>query len=301
MKITIFIPGLVLGGTERITCNLANHLVDCGNTVEILTLFSVEKPAYLLKKDVNIICLLSDDEKETNKIKKVIKHVIRYFHLISYTMHSNTERYLVMLPLPVIMLLSLKNITVKVPVIFSERSDPHHSFGASRILNFLSKWLLRKADGAIFQTESASSYYHDVCKCSHLVIVNPLSEALITEAKRDKADDPEEKAIITVGRLSKVKNLSLILNAFSSIHTTYPEYVLKLIGDGNERKNLEELTRKLQITDSVIFCGTLNDYSDIYRKGNIFVLCSDYEGMPNALMEAMAMGLPCVSSDCPCG
>lgn len=301
MKITIFISGLILGGTERIATNLANYIIAQGDSVDILTLFHTEQPAYELDSSIKVIELLQDDGSSKNNLIKIGKHIKRYFNLIKYTLESDTDRYLVMLPLPVMMLLSLKNITVKKPIFFSERSDPAHTFCATRFTRFLSKHLLKKADGAIFQTQSAYEYYKDIIKCTHSVILNPVSNNLLQESARDSSNDCLEKSIISVGRLSKIKNLPMLFKAYASIINEIPEYNIKIIGGGSELQSLVLLAKELNIENRVIFCGQLSSYSDIYRKGNIFVLCSEYEGLPNALIEAMVMGLPCISTDSPSG
>jgi glycosyltransferase involved in cell wall biosynthesis len=300
MKITIFIPGLILGGTERVVCNLANYMVSQGISVSILVLFHVSKPAYELDSKVQIVELL-DDGPAKNRLRKLVNHIKSYHRLAKYTKSSDADKYLVMLPLPVIMLLSLKNITFKKPVIFSERSDPYHSFGASFVWRFLSRMVLKKVDGAVFQTKDAAEYYDDIIDCGYRVILNPISNDLVLESKKNTTYNPEEKAIIAVGRLSRVKNLSVLLRAFADISDRIPEYSLKLIGDGSELGQLTTLAIDLGIRDKVVFCGHKSMYSEIYHKGNIYVLCSEYEGLPNSLIEGMVLGLPCISTDCPSG
>lgn len=299
MKITIFTSALILGGTERVASNLANELVKNGHEVEILSLFHVDKPAYELDNRVSRYELTSDDGKAPNRFVGIYRHIKRYFALIKYTRKSDTDKYLVMLRLPVYMLLSLKGITFNSPVVFSERGTPEETYAASRMKKWISKRLLKRANGAVFQTDYALNYYsNEYLKCKGVVILNPINEKLIEASTTASSSDYEERAFICVGRLTTQKNQKLLLKAFSLIHSKVPEYSLKLIGTGEDKSMLVELSRDLGIIDKVVFTGKLDNYKDIYRKGNIFVLSSLHEGLPNALIEAMVMGLPCVSTDC---
>ncbi len=299
MKITIFTAALILGGTERITTNIANELVKNGNEVEFLTLFHVDTPAYPLDPRIRVKELLNDSGRSGSRLFDIFKHIRRYFALIKYTKSADSDKYMVMLPLPVLMLLSLKGITFNVPVIFSERDDPKTTFASSRIRWFISKLLLKKADGGVFQTPEAEEEYRDVIKRKRQIILNPVSEDLLSAAEHIAKDT--EQFFICVGRLTTQKNQQLLITAFSLIHSKLQNFKLKLIGDGPDKDKLLILSRQLGVQDKVVFTGKLSDYNDIYKEGNIFVLPSLHEGLPNALLEAMVMGLPCIASDCPCG
>ncbi len=299
MKLTIFTAALILGGTERISANLANELVKKGYEVEFLTLFHVDTPAYPLDSRIKIVELLHDAGRSGSRLYDIYKHIRRYFALIKYTRSSDTDKYLVMLPLPVLMLLSLKGVTFNVPVIFSERDDPKTTFATSRTKWFFSKILLNKADGAIFQTTDAEQTYREVIKRNRQIILNPVSEDLLSAATKKLFES--EEAFLCVGRLTRQKNQKLLIEAFSLIHTKIPTYKLKFVGDGADLKMLQDLCSQRGIENKVVFTGKLSHYEQIYKKGDIFVLSSLHEGLPNALIEAMVMGLPCIASDCPCG
>ena len=110
-----------------------------------------------------------------------------------------------------------------------------------------------------------------------------------------------KKVIVNVGRLSKQKNHTLLINAFKDIVEKYPEYKLVIWGEGKEREALTEYIKNKGLSEQVSFPGnTSNVIAEIYDNA-LFVLSSDFEGMPNALLEAMALGLPCISTKCPCG
>ena len=93
----------------------------------------------------------------------------------------------------------------------------------------------------------------------------------------------------------------LLLHAFEKVRKKHPEYQLVFYGEGSLRKELEQEIRTKGLTQAVQLRGNTSDVKGAIREAALFVLASDYEGMPNALMEAMALGLPCISTDCPCG
>src|SRR5690606_37218842 len=101
-----------------------------------------------------------------------------------------------------------------------------------------------------------------------------------------------------VGRLHEQKNQQLLVNAFAKISNEYPDYKLEIFGEGELRDLLEEQISKLNLEGKVILRGTTNTLFDEIIDASLFVLSSDFEGMPNALMEAMSLGLPCISTDC---
>jgi len=97
------------------------------------------------------------------------------------------------------------------------------------------------------------------------------------------------------------KNYPLLLEAFAEVHKHYPEYILRIFGQGKEQTALEALCEKLNVQNSVVFEGFCLDVHEQIKDASFFVMSSDFEGMPNSLMEAMAMGFPVVCTDCPAG
>ena len=92
-----------------------------------------------------------------------------------------------------------------------------------------------------------------------------------------------------------------LINAFSKVSSTYPQYKLKIFGDGPLKEELQKQINDLHMKDKIFLCGVTDDMKQELEKSKIFVLSSDYEGMPNALIEAMVVGCAVISTDCPCG
>jgi glycosyltransferase involved in cell wall biosynthesis len=159
------------------------------------------------------------------------------------------------------------------------------------------KYLYKKADGFVFQTEDAAKYFEGIIKCDSKIIPNPINPKFIKEPYKGE----REKNIVTVGRLESQKNQKMLIEAFGKIESKYPEYSLLIYGDGSKKEELQDLIKEKGLENKVILKGKIDDVENVIDKAKMFVLSSDYEGMPNALMEAMALGLPCISTDCPCG
>lgn len=289
MKITFFIGSLYGGGAERVTCNLASYLVQHGHQVEILTMSETEK-AYELDKRVSVRILLSLKERKNT----VWNTLIRMPKFWRYLKASDTDEYIVMLPKTTIMLLMFRWLT-KAKVIAAERVDPaSYSNCIAKMLRCFAK----RADGWVFQTEDAQKWYGDAIQnCKSIVIPNAINPVFV----RPQYMGEKRKVIAGAGRLNDQKNFGLLIRAFAKIATEFPEYNLVIYGKGDKEQELKSLVDSLGLRKRVKFPGNIQNIADEMEKNTMFVLSSDFEGMPNALMEAMALGLPCVSTDCPCG
>ncbi len=180
--------------------------------------------------------------------------------------------------------------------VISERSDPGH-FSGKAAVGWLSKRLMRHADGYVFQTEEARDYYG--LKKKSAVIPNPLANAEALPPQRFTGG--REKKIVTAGRLIRAKNQSMLIESFAGVHSRHPDWQLWLWGTGPEEAALRKLAKEKGLGDTVRLPGASDRLMEEIYTAGLFVLSSDFEGMPNALMEAMALGLPCISTDCPCG
>ena len=286
MKISMFIGSLTGGGAERVLCNLANFLVEKGHQVTIIT--NVEDTGfYQLNPTIERYVLLYEKEKR-NKLFNFIHWMKR---LKKYVKQNSSDTYVVFLPLTTIMLLSLrKKISGKIFV--SERNDPEKY---SKLMKFLLRKKVKKADGAIFQTEEAKGWYVPYLrKTESTVIPNAVNPSFIIPEYVGE----REKVIVGAGRLCLQKNFPLLISSFAKIADKFPDYKLVIYGKGGLLSSLQELAKEKGIADKVEFPGYVPDMPERLKKASMFVLSSNYEGMPNALMEAMAVGLPVVSTDC---
>lgn len=286
MKIRIFIGGLSGGGAERVCCNIANFLVDKNHEVEIITMAD-DKATYGLSSKVHRMILLSESERKGF----IYNSVVRYKRLKEYVRHTKCDVYIVMLPITILLLLSLKRFT-KAKIIASERNMPTLYPKWQQIAM---KWIASKVDGWVFQTEEQKEWYgNHLGQVHNCIIPNAINEQFILEPYIGE----RKNKIVTVGRLMPQKNQELLLRAFAKVAAVFPIYKLHIYGDGPLKSKLLQVAKELDIEDKIEFEGFVSNIAEIIKDAALFVLSSDFEGMPNALMEAMAMGVPSISTDC---
>lgn len=289
MKITLFIGCLTGGGAERVVCNLANHLSK-NHSVTVLTVS--DKQTYELEEDVKHTILY----KETGtKLPHLMVNVIRYMKMVKYFATEKQDVYLTFLPSLTKMIMMHKWL-IKCPILLAERCDPETYCTSSQANDKLFTKYYHKADGYFFQTENAKQYYinRGIDVNNSKVIANAINPYFIGSSNPDE----NSKKIVAVGRLSEQKNFSMLLRAFAIVNEKISGYHLVIYGQGPLLNQLKNEAKQLNIDKYVEFPGYVKDMKSELLKAKMFVLSSDYEGMPNALMEAMAIGLPCVSTKC---
>ena len=282
MNIVIVIGSLGLGGAERVSLNLANWLSkQKGVKTTIVALTAPKGKSYPtegcdyveLNSKLPILAL-----RKTVKAKRPDVVLTMCTPLCMYT-------------IPALLGLKVKHIV-------SERNDPAH-FAGKTLTRIVSRTLMRLADGYVFQTGDAQAFYGGSISRRSVIIPNPLFN--VEKMPKEAYNGPDTKTIVSVGRLNKQKNQPMLIEAFAEVHQRHPEYRLVIYGEGPERKILEEQVKRFGLQEICQLPGATNEVLEKIYSASLFVLPSDFEGMPNALMEAMALGLPCISTDCPCG
>lgn len=158
--------------------------------------------------------------------------------------------------------------------------------------SFFSRMLLSFASGAVFQTEAAKRWFSIGLQNKGTIIGNPICNRFYSVERK-----VEKGLLIASGRLSAQKNYPMLLNAISIV-LRYKKVRLEIYGKGEDESKLKDLMFELGITSNVTFCGNSNDMPSMLSRADIFLHSSNYEGLPNALMEAMAVGVPCIATDC---
>lgn len=190
----------------------------------------------------------------------------------------------------------LATIGTRFPVIISVRTSPEGNYD-----HFLDKFLIpllyRRAAGAVFQTEEARDFFSGELQRRSTVIINPIKDSCLNRVPPTQ----RKKEIVQVGRLDQAKDQIVLLDAMYRIHKLYPDYVLRIYGgdsgDGTKEK-LEESIAAHDAGEYVFLMGSVEHPEKYIEDATVFVLSSYFEGMPNALMEAMALGLPVVATNC---
>lgn len=285
-KIFFFIPRMGGGGAERVVANLANKFVSDGNEVTIYTPTDTNS-FYELDNRINFESanLRISKRAGIRQILMVINGIKLYFKFEKKVRGMNPDDVISFLTETNLIALFHKHKNYR--LIVSERNDP------SRFNRCFQKFLKKayaRSDVLVCQSSIVASFFGTD---NAVVIPNPINVSELPFPYEGE----KNKEIVAVGRLMKQKNFHLLITVFSKIHKDFPEFVLRIFGEGVLRGELQNLINSLGISEWVFLEGSKKDVIDEYKKASLFVMSSNYEGYPNALVEAMAMGLPVICTD----
>lgn len=282
MKILFVVRSVDIGGAAKQLAMTANALVEKGHEVIVFS-YCWNKPNSLFSNQVRYIPSpdygkMGEYLKAIPSIRKVVKEE-KPSVVISWRANAGC-------------FVRLATLGLNCKVIYSERTDPYME--TSALLKFAT-WVCGFSDGGVFQTEKARDYYPRLVSKA-TVIPNPF----------DSKDLPEivpinerRKEIACVCRFFMVqKRQDVMLEAFQMILQKLPDYKLVFYGDGTDWEKVKHMAKEMEISDSVVFKGAVNDVIHYVKNSRLFVLSSDYEGIPNVILEAFAAGTPVVSTDC---
>lgn len=295
-KIAFVIGSFGKGGAERVAVNLAQHFHK--NGYEILLVTSRRVPE---EYDITFPAkrrLLEEEIKNTpfGRLGKIPARVRGLRAIWRQERPDIIVAFIGKMNLYTMLSVGRR----KIPVILSVRSDPAREY-PSRLQKNLADRLFARAAGVIFQTEDAMGTFPPQVRQRSSVLPNALDESFM----KARYEGPRDNEIVMVGRLDANKNHQLLLRAFARLHRDYPEMKVVIYGGGlpgsDTEPMLRSLCRELGIEDKVKFMGRQTNIRERTERARVFVLASDYEGMPNALLEAMAEGLAVIATDCPCG
>ena len=287
MKIAFYINILANGGAERVVATLANALSQ-DNEVIVITSFPCDRE-YFLDKNVRRINI----EQQEKKDNFIFRNIRRIRGLRQILKENKPDSLVSFMGEP-----NFRSIVacfgLKIKTVISVRNDPAKEYD-SLLFRFLAKTLFCLADYAVFQTEDAQHWFPKSIQNKSCVILNPVANVFF-----DTCYDGERHNIVTTGRLVPQKNHKLLIKAFARIADKIEDN-LYIYGEGFLRAELERLISELKMEKRIFLPGAVKNVPETIKTAKLFVLSSDFEGMPNSLMEAMALGIPCVSTDCPCG
>ena len=283
-----YINAIHEGGAERVILRLADHFAQAGYRSVVVTSF-VDKNEYPVPDGVERISI----EQQEICQSKLMRNVTRILALRRICKKLRPEAIISFMCEPNFRSLCA-TFGLKVKRIVSVRNDPEREY-AGKIGRLVGKYLLPMADGCVFQTQDAKEWFPKRLQKKSKVIFNEVDRSFFS------VEYIGGKDIVTLGRLNEQKNHKMLIRAFSRIANQFPDRHLRIYGIGNQKEALESEIKKLHLEQQVHLMGLTTDSASILANAGLFVLSSDYEGMPNALMEALAVGVPCISTDCPCG
>ena len=288
MKTLMFyINTLHKGGAQRVMLQLAERFAADGWRSIPVTSFQ-EGNEYPLPAGVERISI----EKEQIKQGRIKSNLSRIAALRRLCREYKPEALIAFMAEPNFRAV-LAGAGLPVKTIVSVRNSPDKEY-AGKLFRFVGQHILPMADGCVFQTEDARSWFPERLQRKSEIIMNQVSRSFFDEPAAD-----EHKDIYAVGRLNPQKNFPMLIRAFAKLPDTGDRLIIH--GEGEKRPELEALVKELGLEGRVLLPGLSANVAQDIKGAKIFVLCSDYEGMPNALLEAMALGLCCISTDCPCG
>ena len=280
MKILFVNENLDYGGAGKVLVWLANSLAENGYEVTFLTYRKGKERLSLTDNIRKTQFILNEEESGARNVIKTAVLLRKYLKencfdtAVAFSEPSQTR-------------LAVAAAGLNTRCVFSQRLDPYTVEKKA-----LMKLVYSKADYFVFQTEGARQYYSEKIRKRSTVIPNPVIPTGTVALSEDR-----QKKIVSVGRLDIFqKRQDLLIEAFKKIAADYPDYILEFLGDGPDMEKLKVMSSDM--TDRILFPGVSESVQKDIRKASMFVLSSDFEGIPNALMEAMSLGVPCISTDC---
>lgn len=284
-KIVYLINTLKVGGAAKMMKYVANLSADIFENVTIVSIYDDSYDGCGLKDEIAVVCL---GLCNVNRFK-------RQFIMVSRTKKTITKLNpdcvcsFVSHVCFVGRLATLRNKSIK--YISAERGDP---FTESRMWQRCIRWTYRNSDYCFFQLDKARDFFGAEVAQKSFVIPNPA----VFSKQIEPYFGQREKTIVSAGRFGVEKRYRDLIEAFSIVHKKYPDYTLTIYGEGPMLASYEEQVEDLGLMKSVSFPGYVDCFAEKIRKDGVFVLSSLFEGIPNALIEAMSVGIPCVATDC---
>lgn len=286
IKVVFLIAHLGGGGAERVTTILANEFAKNPKYDIEMIVFDSKFKEYEISKSVNVIFM----PEYTNKFISVCVKMIKLRDLLG---KANPD-YVCSLGFSY-KYLYFTHVMHKYKFVLSERNAPQYQHNSKFLLHMV-KYCFKKSYRVVFQTEDARDFYKTEIREKGIVIPNPINSKLPEIYSGER-----ENKIVAYSRLTAQKNMKMMLKAFSDFLKIYPDYILEIYGRGEEEFELKAYTKQLHLSDKVHFMGFKSNVHECIRNAKMFVSSSDYEGISNSMIESLAIGLPCVCTDCPAG
>lgn len=288
MKILFVCHGIGNGGAERVVTVLANEFSNGGYDVGIVTM-KKEKHTYPISKKIKYVPIETVSKYKVKRgfvrissLRKIIKS-FRPDCIISFSAIANIQTI-------------IATRFYRGKLIISERTDPARH-PTLKIAIKLRNLLYPLADICVFQTSDAKAYFKKKIQDKGVIIPNPLKSDL-----PESYQGTRSKIIVGIGSLGEQKNWMILLRAFELFVKDFDEYKLVIYGEGPDREELEKYVQNSSLLNhKVTFPGFESDIHNKVKDCAMYISCSDYEGISNSMLEALALGIPSICTDCPVG
>lgn len=283
MRICIVIDSIKYSGAAKIVTWLSNNLIK-SYEIDVIT-HSKQKDFYKFSNSVNRLNYFP----KRNKLFSGIAY-IRF--LVDNINKRKYDLLISFLPIESLYGILAAKITNK-KIIICERSDPYNE---KTFLANIGRFFYRFADGAVFQTIGARDYFSRKIREKSEIIENPVNNI---NTREYIPYNQRENSICAVSRIDvHQKRLDVLVKAFNEIHKECSNVILNIFGDGPDKALIEKMINEYNLQDYVIFHGKVENITTVIKNSKLYLLTSDFEGIPNSMIEALSVGIPCISTDC---
>lgn len=298
LKLLLVVPSLGAGGAERICVLLAQGLQRLEHQVSVVTIFGSGSDFFALPDGVPRIAL--DLGSDTSGIVAKLSHNRRRVAAVRRQLREQRPDAVISFLSTANVLALLAAVGLRVPVIVTEHADPRRQ-PLPRAWRILRRACYPCAAALVSVSRGVDEGFCWLAPQRRAIIANPICWHDIQAAEGDASAISGPRTVIGMGRLEGEKGFDLLLAAFARLPQELADWRLTILGEGSQRSQLEALASNLGLGGRVQFPGALRDPFPILKCAGLFVLPSRYEGFGNALVEAMACGLPAVAADCHSG
>lgn len=277
------------GGAERFVATFASFLADQGYDVHVLTYESSEND-YPLSGNVKRHVMPYVEDSARGKFLRILRMKQELVRIDPDVLIPFIDT--------VVICTYLVNLLLKKKFVYTVRNSPWHDT-AGRFSQIMRKRIAKTADAIMLQNREQEDYFPQDYHDRIYIVPNPVA-GKFAACRKEMYGETLTK-LCAVGRLHPQKNFPLLISAVAALRGECPDIRLQIFGEGEQRKLLEDTIAERNIPDGCRLMGRTSHVEAVLKETDLFILSSDYEGMPNALIEALAMGVPCISSDCRTG
>ncbi len=287
MKIAFVCESLSFGGIERVVSILSDSFLKDGSDVSIITTvdskssFAIDPKIHVFQLPYNVQANAALKVKQ--KISALRKTIKNHAYDVCIAFGYKASVYTIQ---------AAKKLPTK--VVISERTDPD-SYG-NKYIRKIRDMAYRKADLLVCQTDYVKAYYAKRKVLRSVVIPNPVRSGL-----PERYEGERDKVIVNFCRLNRQKNIPMMVDAFSIFSQKHGDYTIHIYGEGALKEELVQYIAAKGLSDKIQIFDFAADVHQRILQSAMFVSSSDYEGISNSMLEALAIGLPSICTDCPVG
>lgn len=290
--IAFYIGSLHKGGAERVFVNLAEYFRQEGYRVTMVTQYRKEEEYVLSSGIARVISEISANEISGSRVLNFCRRV-KKLHLIWNKYKPDLVLSCIGKNNFMTVVTTMGTKTRPVVSVVGEAAEEY----PNRLMCILANLLFPYAAGVILQTERSRTFFSKRVGKRTVILPNSLNPDFI----RPRYEGERNPEIVSVGRMDANKNQEMMIRAFAALQDKYPEYKLVIYGDGELHSYLKNLADKLGVGERVELPGVIPNVAQKIEKASLFLLTSYSEGVSNALIEALATGLPVIATDVPSG